>query len=207
MAPVMSDSEPVPPLPNREKTPGTSRTLDSAAFESLLRLLDPDRDKAGQRYEYLRRKLTMFFENRLHPDSEHLVDVVMDRVACKLRDGMSIPPVDSVRFLYGVARMVALEEHRRAAREQTTPLTWEVPDRLQPDERELECLDRCLNALDPATRGTVLGYYLGQGSAKLNNRTGIAARLGITHAALANRTWRIRTRLARCVRQCVEQDR
>jgi hypothetical protein len=207
MAVAMSDSEPVLPVKDGNKTVRTSRAVDSEAFESLLRLLDPDREKAGLRYEDLRRRLTMFFENRDHPDSEHLVDVVMDRVACKLRDGTDIPAADSVPYIFGVARMIALEEHRRRMKGQTTSLTWDMADRrLQPSERELECLDHCLDALDAGTRTTILAYYLGQGGKKLDNRTGIAARLGITHTALANRTWRIRTRLAKCVRTCVERD-
>ena len=207
MAIAMSDSEPVLPTKDGKKTVRTSRGLDSEAFESLLRLLDKDREKAGLRYEDLRRRLTMFFESRSHPDSERLVDVVMDRVACKLRGGTDIPAADFVPYIFGVARMIALEEHRRRVKEQTTSLTWDVADRRQhPGERELECLDRCLGALEAGTRSTVLAYYQGQGSEKLDNRTGIAARLGITHTALANRTWRIRKRLAECVRTCVEQD-
>jgi DNA-directed RNA polymerase specialized sigma24 family protein len=207
MAPVMSDSEPVLPEGGVKKKPRTRSALDTEAFECLLRLLDRDREKAGLRYEDLRRRLTMFFESRSHPDSEHLVDVVMDRVACKLRDGADILPADSVPYTFGVARMIALEEHRRRLTEQTTSLTWDAADpRLEPSERELDCLDHCLGALDSNTRNTVLSYYKGQGSEKLDNRTGIAARLGITHTALANRTWRIRTRLAKCVHKCVEQD-
>ena len=165
MAAVMSDSEPVLPAGGAKKNPRTRRALDAEAFECLLRLLDRDREKAGLRYEDLRRRLTMFFESRSHPDSEHLVDVVMDRVACKLRDGTDIPPADSVPYTFGVARMIALEEHRRRLTEPTTALTWDAADpRLEPGGRELECLDHCLDALDSNTRDTVLAYYQGQGS-------------------------------------------
>lgn len=207
MAVAMSDTEPELHAKDGTKTVRTRRALDSEALESLLRLLDKDREKAGLRYEDLRRRLTMFFESRSHTDSAQLVDAVMDRVACKLRDGTDIPAADSVPFIFGFARMIALEEYRKRVKEQTTSLTWDAPDgRQQPSDRELECLDRCLGALEAETRSTILDYYVGQGSKKLDNRTGIAARLGITHTALANRMWRIRTRLAQCVRTCVELD-
>ena len=32
-----------------------------AAFEGLLQQLDPDRERAGERYEQIRQKLTKFF--------------------------------------------------------------------------------------------------------------------------------------------------
>src|SRR5260370_8775058 len=46
-----------------EKNVGTRKgDLTTASFESLLQRLDPDRERAGGKYENIRRKLIKFFQ-------------------------------------------------------------------------------------------------------------------------------------------------
>jgi hypothetical protein len=50
-------------------------------FETLLTRLDPDRDRAAQGYELLRRKLVKFFERNKCAGTEALADETIDRAA------------------------------------------------------------------------------------------------------------------------------
>ena len=54
--------------------------LGGAAFEQLLSVLDADRDRAGERYEVIRRKLLKFFEWRGCQRPDELADQTIDRV-------------------------------------------------------------------------------------------------------------------------------
>jgi DNA-directed RNA polymerase specialized sigma24 family protein len=182
--------------------------LGGSGFERLLALLDADRERAGERYEVIRRKLTKFFEWRgcLRPDE--LADETIDRVARRLADGELILADDPAGYFHGVAQNVLRETWARARRE-PEPLADapEVPEDRAPGagealaERRLACLDRCLQRLAPESRRLVLAYY-GEGHA-IRNRRALAAELGIAPNALRIRMHRLRARLEACVQACL----
>jgi DNA-directed RNA polymerase specialized sigma24 family protein len=132
--------------------------LSPEGFERLLALLDQDRDRAGLRYEMLRRKLMRFFEWRNCRPPEELADETLDRVCRKLGEGLQIRVPDPCHYVYGVARNVAREATVRAAR---TPHATALPEHAETavepmgtseGEPALDCLDRCLEALPLETR-------------------------------------------------------
>src|SRR5437879_2079506 len=81
--------------------------LTADIFAKLLARLDPNRERAGERYEDLRRTLTRFFEWRCAPFPEEQTDEVFNRVARRLGEGIEVRNVSS--YCYEVARLVCLE--------------------------------------------------------------------------------------------------
>jgi DNA-directed RNA polymerase specialized sigma24 family protein len=86
------------------------RGLTQAAFEKLLRGLDPDRSAAGDKYENLRRKLARFFAWEGCEFGEDLADEALNRLARKLDEGEQIGGME--RYAFGVARLMLKEEAR-----------------------------------------------------------------------------------------------
>src|SRR5437016_1109609 len=81
--------------------------LTGEAFSKLLARLDPDRERAGEKYEDLRRTLIRYFEWRGAPFPEEHTDETFNRVARKLSEGIEIKNVGG--YCYEVARLVCLE--------------------------------------------------------------------------------------------------
>jgi hypothetical protein len=81
-------------------------TLDQESFERLLDLFDPDRGRAGQRYEATRRALVKFFECKGGRFPEDLADETLDRVARRVAEGEVIRAADPAAYVHGVARNV-----------------------------------------------------------------------------------------------------
>ncbi len=181
--------------------------LNQEAFDQLLACLDPDRERAGEKYELLRRKLVRFFECRGCLFPEDYTDQTINRVARKLGHGelLENPP----NYFYGVARMVLLENWRRQEKEQVrlenqaTPPILEVAD--ESDRRR--CLRQCIRRLPPESRELLLLYYEGEKRVKIENRQRMSEQFGIPLNALRIRACRLRKGLEACVDACLEQLR
>ena len=61
--------------------------LTQAAFDSFLRVLDPDRGRAGEIYEEIRQRLLKFFEWRSLGDAASRADETLNRLARALQSG------------------------------------------------------------------------------------------------------------------------
>ena len=59
-------------------------TNNKAPFDALLEWLDPDREKAGQRYEVIRTGLIRIFVSNGLSDAEYYADEAIDRVIKRL---------------------------------------------------------------------------------------------------------------------------
>jgi DNA-directed RNA polymerase specialized sigma24 family protein len=185
--------------------------MDRGAFERLLSALDPDRERAGAKYELIRRQLVRLFECRGYPHAEELADQTIDRVARKLAEGEDIRAGDPALYFYGVGRNVLRESWRGAGHERQLV----DPGRLaaagdegvvadSPTERRLACLEECLNALPADDRDLILWYYQRGERVLIRARQELAARLGIGLNALRLRVHRVRERLGTCARRCLE---
>jgi DNA-directed RNA polymerase specialized sigma24 family protein len=182
-------------------------TADS--FRRLLAALDPDAERAGSRYEELRRTLIRFFEWRGAPYPEEHADETFDRVSKKLAGGLAIANIGG--YCYEVARLVCLEALKPRA-SQVVPLDGSptrsiaAPSALPPPiEARLACLERCLAELPPDQRDLILDYYRDDGRARIERRKALADRFGVPRETLANRAQRLRDRLERCVALCLER--
>ena len=198
---------------DRQAETGEVWTLTAEAFDRLLAALDPDRERAGERYELARRKLVKFFEWRGCAEPDAFADEAINRVARRLAAGEQINDINS--FFGGVARLLLLEgfkaqerrgrAHDRIARDR--PASYDARADLEGPEdasRRL-CFDSCLAGLPAAERELITGYYVEEGRAKIENRRALAARLDIPLNALRIRAHRIRARLEACVAECVRR--
>lgn len=185
---------------------GRPFSREQEAFDGLLVRLDADREKAGRRYEEMRRKLIDFFSWEGFGEAESLADESLNRLAAKLAGGIDILRLDA--YLYGIARLVLKEAARERERHRR------AIDRLHPPEPTFEsdgdtdellrnCLDSCLGRLPVETRRLIIEYYRGEKGNKRANRAALAHGLGISANALRNRALRLRIGLEKCVRRCL----
>ena len=190
--------------------------LNQEAFDALLVSLDRDQERAGAKYEQIRRALITFFECRGSAAPEDHADDTINRVARRLLEGQAIQVENPASYFYGVARNV-LKEHWEAHGREPTPLESESPAVLRsPDphrlqeqlserrakEQRLDCLERCLAELSSKDRDLIRQYYQGETGVKIHNRRRLAETLGIPINALRIRALRIREKLEQCVERC-----
>jgi len=176
-------------------------------FDSLLRLLGPDPERAAERYEEFRRRLIRLFEWKGCERPEDLTDETFDRVARNAaREGFRLEKPDPYGYCCGVAYRVYQEYQRDRARERA-PIEVEVlypPAPAEPDRR-LDCLQLCLDRLPPEQRELVLAFHAAED--RIRGRQQLAARLRCSPNALRIKVHRIRRDLLECVAGCLEKDR
>ena len=172
-------------------------------FDALLEWLDPDREKAGSRYEIIRAGLIRIFVSKGLSDAEHYTDETIDRVIKRLPELVGNYVGDPARYFHGVARNVMLEYRRR--KEVTTD---ELPQQLKPEvgrSDSQECLSKCLKQLPRDKREFILDYHLYQGHAKIEHHREMAVELSISDGALRTRAHHLRESLEKCVLRCIEE--
>src|SRR5262245_7977591 len=200
--------------PRTSITPELKRhwQLTPQAWQGMLEWLDEGVDSRGEKYLDMRRRLVWYFARKRCLDPDALADDTLNRVSRRLDEEGRITDATPAHYCYIVAKFVLLEyfrspEHRSAGpatdsnaagRPSDPPADADALKR----ERNRECLDRCLGELTATERALILEYYRGTERMKIDNRRGLAARLGITPNALSIRACRIRNRLERCVNDC-----
>ena len=182
-------------------------TLTEEAFAKLLAHLDPDKDRAGDRYETLRLTLVKFFDWRGAHFPEECADETFNRIARKIDSGEIIR--DVATYCHGVARLILLEtfrhpEHKKVSLEAVSAVHTPTSS---PEEnnQQRECFEQCLSSLPEESRGLILEYYESEKRGKIDNRLSLTERLGIPLNALRSRAQRVRARLEQCVNRCMKQ--
>jgi RNA polymerase sigma factor (sigma-70 family) len=183
--------------------------LNQSAFKALLACLDPDQERAGQKYENIRHALITFFECRRSLSPEDLADETINRVARRLSEGKQIYSENPASYFYGVAHNVLKEHWERpapasASLDELSPSRDPSHDPNRRDEgqlereqreRQLECLEQCLGGLATKDRELISAYYQGEASVKIKNRKSLAEKLGVPISALRLRALRFREKL------------
>jgi DNA-directed RNA polymerase specialized sigma24 family protein len=184
--------------------------LTALTFAKLLDRLDPDRERAGEKYEDLRRTLVRFFEWRGAPFPEEHADESFNRVARKLGEGLEIRSVGG--YCYEVARLIFLEttkgpDSKRASLESLKfePAAASTTDETSEKELRLACLEDCLRVLPSENAELVLEYYRYEKRGQIDRRRVLAERFGLRRDALANRAQRVRDKLEQCVSGCLRK--
>jgi DNA-directed RNA polymerase specialized sigma24 family protein len=176
--------------------------LDQESFERLLAWLDPDRERAGRRYEAVRSKLVRIFVARGCAHAEDLADETINRVCDRLPEIAGAYSGDPALYFYGVATKVHLEYLRRNARVTVLP----PRDADEDKEAAFACLDRCISKLPAETRELVIEYYREDGQAKIDLRRSLAERMGVGLNALRIRMYRLRVEIQTCVQLCLDNQ-
>ncbi len=167
----------------------------------LLMWLDPDRDRAGVKYEQIRCRLIRMFISRGCQEAEDLADETINRVTSKVREVADGYQGDPTLFFYGVAKKIFLERTRRKAR----PIVNAAAAEPVGSEQEFECLTRCMQALPADKRYLVHEYFREDERARIDNRKQLALKLGIAINALRIRAHRIKAELQICVEKCLAE--
>jgi RNA polymerase sigma factor (sigma-70 family) len=189
--------------------------LTQTAFEGLLIWLDSDRDRAGQRYEYIRRALIKFFAAQGCGHAEDLADETITRVAHKVGTLAGTYEGDPALFFYGVAKNVR-REYLKSISRVSVGNTAHIQDRAQHVtaaasagdaeallEARSECLAKCLRVLPDEQRELVIKYYENEKSAKIDGRRVLAERHQLSINALRLKACRLRQSLRKCVVKCM----
>jgi DNA-directed RNA polymerase specialized sigma24 family protein len=174
-----------------------------AVFDRLLAWLDPERERAAEKYEEIRRRLIKIFACRGCLAPEDAADRTINRVTGKLQELPETCERDPIPYFYAVAKWVHQEEARDARPAPTLAATASPG----PVGAEDECLRKCLERLPAANRDLILEYYREERKAKIDYRKDLAARLGIEPNALRIKVCRIRATLKECLGECVKVQR
>ena len=180
-------------------------TITREPFEALLEWLDPDREKAGSRYETIRAGLIRIFVSKGLSDAEHYTDETIDRVIKRLPELQESYVADPARYFHGVARNVLLEYGRR--KEVSTDVLPQRPTAESVRSDTHECLSKCLKLLPRDKHEFILDYHLYQGQAKILHHREMAHELRISEGALRTRAHHLRVNLEKCVVRCIAQSR
>jgi RNA polymerase sigma factor (sigma-70 family) len=179
--------------------------LTQEAFDDFLGWLDTDRERAGKKYEEIRRKLIKVFVCRGCTVAEELADETINRVAKKVPTLKDNYVGDPTNYFYGVAHNVHLE-YLRKKREAANAAPPPSPEPYDESELEYQCLEHCMEKLPPENRTLILQYYNEEKRAKIDYRKKLAERLGIELNALRIRAYRIRAELYECIRECLRHN-
>ena len=193
-------------------------TPTQTAFRQFLDWLDEGVGSGGEKYLEMRRRLVFYFDRKNCLASDELADETLSRVAQKLEEKGSITGMSPAHYCYVVAKFVFLENLRQAKRGQSGlnelvqarlssggSLNSKDTAAMQSRERLHDCLDSCLAKLSSADRDLILEYYRGEQRAKIERRSQLAARLGLSMNALTIRACRIRYKLEECMRACCDE--
>ena len=180
----------------------TEWVLSQEAFDSCLAWLDADRDRAGEKYEDIRRKLIRIFARRGCPIPEELTDEAINRVSRKVPEISGTYVGDPALYFYGVAQKVYKEHVKKKPDVKPLP----PPDPPEEVERNYACLDHCMEGLDAVSRELILKYYQQEKRAKIDDRKELADRLGIALNTLRMRVHRIKAILEQCVGECLKEN-
>jgi DNA-directed RNA polymerase specialized sigma24 family protein len=184
-----------------EAWPKKEWDLTQEAFTKFLAWLNPNPDRAGEKYEDIRRRLIRIFTCRGCTCAEDLADETINRVIRKVPEIAETYVGDPALYFYGVGHNVHLEHVRKKPSPQAPPPA-ETPSRT---DEEYECLERCMERLSLRSRELLLDYYREEKGAKIDLRKRLAQELGIPLNALRIRAYRIRRDLQACVLQCLQQ--
>ena len=182
------------------------RAITGKAFDCLLAALDTDRDRAGERYELLQRKLAAFFRWRGMASPEDLADQTLDVAARRLLEGEPIQNVSG--YCVGIARMILrkyLHIHERNGASLGKREMAATNGNPVEEDPLTHCFDKCLEQLGSDSRDLIYQYYCGEQQEKIRTRKELANRLGIPLNALRIRAFRIRMKLEAAVRECMER--
>ena len=178
--------------------------LTQEEFDRLLAWLHPDRDEAAQKYEDIRLRVRKIMTARSCAAAVEIFDEAVYRIARKLPELLVDYEGDPALYFYGVANLVHLEYLRHQVETEELHPSTPAPI-IKNIEPEYECLEECLNTLDPRDKELLLQFYHAEKRAKIDERKGLAQEAGLTDNALRLRLFRLRQKLAVCLEKCLAQ--
>jgi DNA-directed RNA polymerase specialized sigma24 family protein len=195
------------PPPPKEKW-----VLTQEAFDALLSWLDPERERAGEKYEQIRHRLTRRFQQLGCAEPEELANETFDRVARKLPEIVRTYKGDPAPYFFSVALYIRKEHLRRPAfvplpqTELTAADLPRMPGGGDDEELMDACLRRCMGRLTERSREMISRYYQGERQVKIGLRKELAEQLGVKLPNLRLQAQRARADLKKCILECMERN-
>lgn len=186
------------------------------AFEKLLHWLDPDIEKAAEKYERVRLKLIKLFKWRNCIPEEEYADVTINRVTRRVFENAPVDVTDPYLYFHGTALNVIREFWRKEQKqrhEDIDALEHAIPaaknvEQLMDEESDhnkqalrFNCMKGCIGSLPHDQRELIVTYH--NGDNKIALRKSLAERLNVPINVLRIKACRIRESLQRCVSKCV----
>jgi hypothetical protein len=174
---------------------------DVAATEVLAGLraaLDPDPERAGQKYALLRRKLVNFFEWRGATSPEACADEARVTAAWRMTDGAPAQSVSSAcaTIARSILETQGRELHEEAGAHGAAP---PAPDRPGDREALLQACETSLDALPAESRELIVTYFAGDSRQMSEGRNALARQLGLPLNQLRLRAHRTRAQFEQAV--------
>jgi len=183
--------------------------VPNESLEEILAWLNPDRDVAAAMYVQLRHDLAKIFSYRGCADPEGLTDEVLDRVARKVYEVRPTYEGDPRLYFRAVANNVVKEDLKRVKTQ--IPLEGiDLPEPTHQREQQKtveieECLQSCLQKISAESRELIVSYYAKEKQAKIDHRSQLAHRFGISVETLRVKVYRIRISLQECIERCLKR--
>ncbi len=174
--------------------------ITEAAFSRFLAWLNPNEEKAGEKYEEIRRNLIKIFVCRGCTCPEELSDETIDRVLRRIEEIGDTYVGDPALYCFGVAHKVHLEYVRKKPRPRPP-----APESSLRPEAEYDCLEKCMERITARSRDLILEYYTEEEQSIIKIRKKLAEKLGIPLNSLRIRACRIRATLETCVAECLRE--
>jgi len=181
--------------------------------EDLARLLgwfSSDTEKAGQKYEEIRKGLIKFFYYRGCADSETLADETINRVAIKIGVVEFDGNVKQITYFYSFAAKIYLEDltERKKIADKSKQIAEKIENKEKSDKTNNSgsvCLEKCLAKHPPQERRILLKYYSFGKNEKAEMRKEMADEQGITLEYLHTKISRLRKIVGICLRKCLNE--
>jgi RNA polymerase sigma factor (sigma-70 family) len=140
-------------------------------------------------YQRMLRKLEKFFQHQGLRDSSELASLTMFRAFCKIHSGAEVVDGNLARFLFGIARNVALEAHTRSRRRASAAID-DIDPPCEANNPDLEILvGQAVARMSKEDRSLLWMALRGMSTAE------IAKELGISEGNVRVRLCHLRKRL------------
>jgi len=181
------------------------------AWGKFMNFLDPDGERAGEKYVAIHNTLIKFFYWRGCVVPEDLADETIKRVIWNLYKGLKLERHKLMAYMRGVARNVHLEGLKEppmvdAAPEDVGPSVAPVyPGEHTKEEIRMRCLEKCLAQQPPRDREVIIGFFQYEKRKKIENRAEMAKRLGLSRSGLGTMVFHIKKRIKKCAQACIKK--
>lgn len=182
------------------------------SFDSFLRYLDADRERAAERYNKLQQALVRFFASRNSSDAASRADETLEILCSQVAEGRVFEDLE--KYSIGVARNILLKEQMRgdAGHVSISDLDTEYSLRFSSPPPQIfaeeaneslhdECMKSCVEQLPDDDRTLIMRYSAAAGHDK-DAREELAKEARISLDALRVRIHRIRAALKKCFLKC-----
>ena len=181
-------------------------------FDALLEWFSPQKERAGEDYERIRRGLIRFFRFRGCSDPDLLADETINRVSIKLPTFDLSTGVKKISIFYGFAFNIYREYLNQVSRRELQldldyPIGSEHGDisaayDTSEQQNPGDCLEKCLAKLSESDRRMLIRYYSKEKSEKILMRKLLADELGIRPNTLHVKVHRLKKALKNCIERC-----